>query len=783
MCKSLFLAGVALAGLAQTALAQPVMAQSADKVAAEKSTNAGLADIIVTATKRASSLQSVPVAVTALTADTIKNQRIGEFGDLTRAAASLTLTQSTASPNNSIILRGIGTYAFSIGVEPSVAVLVDDVPVVQQAQAFDNLSDVERIEVLRGPQGTLFGKNASAGAINIVTRDTARKLEGDATLTAATDGGYKGEASLSGPLSDTAGYRVSGYYNSYEGNVRNLTNGHLLNDTTSWGLHGKLKFEVGANLTIALNAGYAQMHSNGTSATLRFIDTSTGVTPKYNGVPVAAAFNGITPSAANRNARADNDGFTDNKQVSFSGKASYDLGFATLISVTSYQDWKYNFSADVDGTDLAVNGAAASVTSPIAPGQGVSNSGPYHATSFTQELRLTSKSAGPLSYVVGAFYANSSTNRSFTRGPALALADWYGYQGTRSLAAFAGADYKLPTKTTISGAVRINNERIQDYFLNKLPSATVYTSASSLGTCGAGSDQCAGRNLDTVATWKVSINQELAPRVSAYASAATGYKGFAYDISSGYTPLRTQNPVKPEHSTSYEIGIKSRFLDNRVQLNVAGFYTDYDNFQAQSSQFVGSPPVLQQKLNNVGKLRTKGVEIEAQAKPVEWLRLDGSVAYTEAKVASFPGAACYTGQYDTGTGCYVDATLGKVQDRSGSQLPNSPKMKFNLGATIEQQLGAGTKGTATLNYQHQSSVNFDLLGNPLTVQKAYGVLNASVGAEHGAYKLTLFVNNLFNEHFVAGMGDLYGSYGVHAITQVITRDSDRYFGAKLGAKF
>jgi iron complex outermembrane receptor protein len=251
---------------------------------------------VVTATKRASNLQSVPVAVTALTAEAIQNQRINEFGDLTRAAASLTLTESTASPNNAIILRGIGTYAFSIGVEPSVAVIVDDVPVVQQAQAFDNLSDVERIEVLRGPQGTLFGKNASAGAINIVTRDTARHLEGNAAVTAATDGGYKAEASVAGPLSDAASYRVSGYYSSYEGNVRNLANGHLLNDNESWGIHGKLKYEVGSRLAVLLNAAYSRSHSDGTAAPLVYMDTSTGVTPKYNGVSILPALAGITPA-------------------------------------------------------------------------------------------------------------------------------------------------------------------------------------------------------------------------------------------------------------------------------------------------------------------------------------------------------------------------------------------------------------------------------------------------------------------------------------------------------
>jgi iron complex outermembrane receptor protein len=467
-----------------------------------------------------------------------------------------------------------------------------------------------------------------------------------------------------------------------------------------------------------------------------------------------------------------------------SNVASLRRGFSPQ-NITHYNVARtFDVQANVDGTDLAVNGAAPNVTNPIAPGLGVSNSGPYHSKSFTQEVRLTSKGEGPLSYVAGAFFADAKTNRSFQRGPALILASWYGEQSTRSIAAFAGLDYKFPTKTTLSGAVRVNNERIEDFFVNRLPTATVYVSPTSIGTCGAGSQQCAGRNEDTVATWKLSVNQEIAPRVSVYASAATGYKGYAYDISSGYTPLRTQNPVRSETSTSYETGLKSRFFDNRLQLNIAAFYTDYDNFQAQSSQYING--ALQQKLNNVGKLRTKGLEVEAQAMPVEWLRLDASAAYTDAQVLSFPNAACYPGQAQTGTGCAPSTNptgLGNVQDRSNTQLPNSPKFKINLGAMVTRDLGNDMKGMFGLNYQHQSKVNFDLLGNPLAEQKAYGLLNGSAAIERGNVKATVFVNNLLNEHFVSGIGDGFGSYGVHLVTQVLSRDSDRYFGLKVDTKF
>ncbi len=795
--KLILLAGASL-------LAAPAVAQTAPAPAAPAN-DSGLADIVVTAQKREQNLQSVPLAVTALGSEAIQNQRINEFGDLSRAAASLTLTQSTASPNNSIILRGIGTYAFSIGVEPSVAVIVDDVPVVQQAQAFDNLSDVERIEVLRGPQGTLFGKNASAGAINIVTKDPGHDLAFTATLQGTTDKSIRGDASVSIPLGETAGLRVSGYYGGWNGNVTNLSNGNVLNGNTNYGVRGKLKVKLSPAITISLIGGYSKLTQTGTAGTLRSIDlnyivpgTLTPVIPKFAGVSILPNVALLTPGSGNYSAVQDNDSPTSNEQANFSAKVNFDLGAATLISVTSYQDWKYNFSADVDGTNLNVNGAGVAVTNPTGPAQGVNQSGPYHSTEFTQELRLVSNGNGPLKYVIGAFYANAATTRNFTRGPVLLLANWQGYQGTRSVAGFAQVDYTLPSETTLSGGIRVNNERIQDYFINLLPNATSYVSPASIGTCAAGSANCAGRNVDTVVTWKASVQQKVAQHVSVYASVATGYKGFAYDISSGYSPLRTANPVQPEHSTSYEIGIKSRFLDNRVQLNATAFLTNYNNFQAQSSQFING--ALQQKLNNVGQLRTKGLEVELMAKPTSWLKLDGSAAYTDATVVSFPGAACYSGQPQDQAlkglaagpsatnfcGAYAvpgTTTVINAQDRSGSNLPNSPKFKFTLGATVEQSLSAGTTATFGLNYQHQSAVSFDLLGDPLLVQNAYGVLNGSVGIEHGPFKVTAFVNNLFDQHFAAGLADTFGTYGVHAVTQVLSRDSQRYFGLKVGVHF
>lgn len=795
--KSILLAGASVSLAAAPAFAQDAVEEG----------NRGLEEIVVTAQKREENLQDVPVSVTALSAETIQNQRIADFSDLTRAAPSLTITQTTSSPNNSIILRGIGTFAFSIGVEPSVAVIIDDMPVVQQAQAFDNLSDLARIEVLKGPQGTLFGKNSSAGVVNIVTQDPGPEFFGNFSTTVASDGDWRAEAILSTPLGDDVGVRLTGFYHDFPGNVRNLTLDRKVNNKENYGGRGKLKVNLSDAATFTLTGAYAKSKQFGTGTTLRAI-LGTG-TPRIFGVPslpLIPSLAGITPGTDNYRARLDAPGGTTNETWSLSGRFNADLGFADLIAITSYQDWKFTFQNDVDGTDINVLG----VLTGGAVNGGIAQAGPYHSRNFTQELRLVSGSSGPLKYVLGGFYSDAKTDRAFSRGPVVALSNWQAKNRSESLGLFAQVDYKLPTNTTISGGVRYNNEKISVAFDNLLASATP-------NTCAVGNPLCRGSNSDSVITWKGAISQEVAPQVMVYGSVARGYKGFAYDIVTGFNPaqidaslggtglgLNGVGPVKPERSTSYELGLKSRFLDNRVQLNVIGFYTDYNNFQAQSVIQVGSPPTPVFLLNNVGKLRTKGFEVELSAKLAEWLRLDAGASYTDAIMASFPGAQPFsgqTGQVFNGTASTLVApctaapaatataprTLCANQDRSGARLPNSPKFKWNISSTADFPIGDDATGLFIMSYQHQSAVNFDLLGNPLLVQKGYGIFNASLGAEFGKFKLTAFVNNLFDKHYASSLNDGFpggsATNDTHTIYQFLTRDSERYFGLKATVSF
>ena len=755
-----------------------------------------LGDIIVTAQKRAQNLQTVPVAITAVSAATIDEKRIVTFQDLPRAAPTLTLTEQGTSINNAIVLRGIGTTTSSAAVESSVAVIVDDVAVANQAEAFTNLNDIEQIEILRGPQGTLFGKNASAGAINIRTAAPSDTLTATLQETLTTDRETRTSGSVSAPITDTVGFRASGYYDGMRGYLLNVSNGDYVNNMHNYG--GRLRIEAKPTDTLGLTfiADYGNQSSNGTNFTYRSVEPGAIV---FNNAALPLNLAGITPGEGNYRVRQDENGLSRSNQLLLSTRASLDLGAATLISVTSYQHWHVDYIAEFDNSDQPL-GAGGPTHCPednglVTGGRSSVQCGPFTFDNVAQELRLVSNGAGRFSYLVGGYFSRTSVDRVFWRDPN-STADWTSINHNRTLAGFAQADYRITPTTKLTGAIRVNNEAIDIDFANRNPlRADCYV---------GGSGDCKGSNNDTAITWKASIQQDLAPRIFVYASAATGYKGYGYDVGTPFTQFKANNPAKPEHSNAYEIGLKSRFADNRVQFNVAGFWTDYSNLQATSTivDATTTPVTLRSQLNNVGKVRTRGIEVETNARPLDWLQLDASGAYVDARITSFPLANCYAGQLNDpsraascvdidgpGGPLYNGISNGplttRVQNLAGHTLPNAPKFKATAGAVADFALDTrGTKGNVAINYQYQTAVQFDLFDGPRTIQSGYGLMNGSIGATQGNLSIKLFVNNLFDKHYESYLLDAYSSFGSkHVIEQIVPRNSQRYVGITLGYKY
>ena len=744
-------AAALLAAGAMTAQAQESGAQSSE----------GLQVVTVTAQKRPQAMQDVPVAVSTVDERAIENQQIVGFSDLTRVAPALTINENPN--NNNIALRGIGTFAFSIGIESAVSVIIDDVPVIQQLQAFSNLSDIARVEVLRGPQGTLFGKNSSAGVINIVTKESSEEQEGHAQVTLTSDGEKRLETGISGPVSDKLGYRLNAYTGNREGDVTNLESGARLNGERSKGARLRLDFKPTTRLDGRLIADYNKRRIEGPVTT--FLSVPPGAS--LRGVaPIGPALVGVTPGPDNRDVRMDDPGFAEHESRSIAGTLNWKLDNHTITSVTTWQDWQFDFLADFDGTSLDQLG-------PQTNGRfhgGVTAGGPYRSRMSTQELRLSSNGDGALTYLGGLYYADSRTERTYVRGPFSNLADWEARSGNQTAAAFAQAEYRITPATRVSTGVRFNRETIEVDFANRLPAVPAIFD---------------GRSRDDATTGKIALQHDLVRDVMVYGSFATGYKGAGYDVSTGFNEARVRLPVAPETSESWELGMKSRFFRNRLQLNATVFHTDYEDFQAQSRRLDPLTQAYENVVTNVGELRTRGLELEVQAKPINTLLLEASVAWVDATIKKFPNTNCYPGQ-TAAEGCILIGGV-PLQDLSGKRLSNAPRTKLNLGATYNFPIGeSGYSGIANINGQYQSSVNYDLAANPLADQKGYGTVNGSIAFFNPSQdvKLTFYVNNLFDKSYASFVGDNYNVFGnVHVLTQTLPRNADRYFGVRMKVDF
>ena len=723
---------------------------------------AELEEVIVTAQKREENTMDVPAAVSVLSASALERLGVANFNDVARISPSITIEQGANSNNNTIRMRGVGTYSYSIGIEPSVSVVIDDVAVVRQAQAFANLSDIDRIEVLRGPQGTLFGKNASAGVVNIVTKAPGDTLGGSVEVSATDRDEKKVNASLTGPLGESVGFRLNAFYLDRGGYIDNIAGGPDLNSEESRGFRGKLVWNATDALDITLIADYLKQEIDGPAGThIRINPTATlfGL-PQY---PLSTVFARIHPGEGNTKVMLDDSPFNDSETRSGILKLNYQIGEHTLTSITSHQKWEYDFQEDLDGTNIDV----MTVFTGGRVHGGLIHGGPFKSTQFTEDLRLTSPSSTTFEYLLGLFYADSRTDRTFVRGPVIYRADWNASAGSESLAAFAQATYHLTDTTRLSGGMRFNREKIDVRFRDKLAAG------------GTGATYRGDETQDAV-TGKLALQHDLSDEVMVFGSASTGYKGQGYDITSGFNQASADHPVGEETSTSWELGVKGMFFERRLRVETVAFLSDYDDFQAQSAVTEGFLTTL--KLNNVGKLRTKGIETDLSLQATDSLRIDANIAYVDAEIRKFPHATCYPGQ-TAALGCNVRVGTLTVQDLAGKKLANSPDWKFSIGATYEHEVpGMPFDMFAHVDYQWQDDVVFDLFQDPLTEQDAYGVANLNFGIverDNERYRVTAFVNNLGDENYAS----MLINGGNSTVTKQWTYNAQRYAGLRVKFTF
>ena len=720
-----------------------------------------LEEVVVTAQKRAESAQDVPVALTAISGDAIENMGIGNMGDLTQMSSSLTVQESGNRNESPVSIRGIGTFSYAIGVEPSVSVIIDEVPVATTGQAFANLADVERVEVLRGPQSTLFGKNASAGVINIVTKNPSEEFEGSVEVTGADDDYYRFAGSVSGPISDSVGFRLNAYYDDFGGNIENALGGDDLQATESQGVRAKVRFDASQDLTVTVTADYNELDQTFSASTFREVSPDAQWLKPFNlGVSQDVWFSGIGLKAGEDNFKGASSTTprSASEDYSVAVKIEYQMGEHSVTSITGWRNWEYTNTTDLDGAaDLF--------------GSSWDMSSLYEIDQITQEIRIASPASDTFEYVAGLWYSQSDYDRGFVRKPLIpgttvAKSDWLAYAGNEALSVFGQGTLKISEQMHLIAGLRYQMEDVEVQFDNAVN-----------GGSFAGSDD------DSVMVGRTALQYFMNEDVMLYASYARGYKGQAYNTTSSFNQFQADNPVGTEDSDSYEIGIKGDFMDGRLRVNANYFLVNYTGFQAQSG-VINDDGAIELSLDNVGELETSGVELDVTALLSENLLLNIGASWTDATIEEFPTAECYNGQTEA-QGCINDPVLGRIQDLAGKPLNNSPDLKVVVGLDYGFSVDENFDGFMRAHYQWQDEINFGLTQDPLTVLGAYGILNLSAGFEStdGRYTVTAFVNNALDEFYVTALPNLSNLYGATALSQIVPRNAERIMGVRLKYNF
>ncbi|UNK78231.1 TonB-dependent receptor [Sphingopyxis granuli] len=739
------------------AAAQSIETQATKRTAPE--------EILVTARKRVENVQNVSESITVASGASIERLQIVQPSDLTRIAPALTFRDNPIPTSSGFAVRGIGTSSFSATVEQSVSTVVDGV-VLGQPQSAASLIDIDHVEVLEGPQGLLFGKNASAGLVNIVTKaPRLGELGAELGVTVGTDGEFRNTGILNIPLGDALAVRLVGFRNRTDGYIRNEYLNESYNGEKNYGFRGKLLFEPSDNVSLLISGDYAKDTSVCCFSTARTLGSNANLANYFD-------LYGIVPGPDNRSVVAGMPvgtypGAPLRVYKGVSGQLDVDLGGVTLTSITGFRKNHYILDFDGDQTPLE---------------RFDYNGGDYRYRQFSQELRLASPAGQTIEWLAGLYYFNSRNVVDYRAGgrllgPTLPLVvavidtDFR----SKSYAGFGSVTWSATDALRLRVGGRLTRDELRARRVAfDLPGA--YPGSSAIIGSTAGDTTETGKTTNF--SWKVTGEYDVTPDIMVYANVARGYKGPGL-ASSGIIQPDVSPLIRPEEVMAYDLGIKTSFLDNRATFNAALFYEDFTDFQTQIYDTSTNPPGF--RTTNAGGLRTKGVQAQLSVRPVPGLDLSANGIYVDAEYRDLEGLSCpYAWTTPTlSNGC--ELVGGRpVVNASGNRLANSPRFKFNLAASYQVPVSSDADLLLATDYSWRSAEQFSANGDPMTIQPAFGTWNGSIGLSlsGGMWELRAFVRNLLDKHYVTllapNSADTSGGYA-----QYLSRYSDRQFGVTM----
>ncbi|USI73389.1 TonB-dependent receptor [Sphingomonas morindae] len=772
MAAALMMALDASAGAAAPA---PVAAPTGDAADAGADPAPGLAPVIVTARRRAEDAQRVPAALSVVGGALLDQSYTTNPQGLTELIPSL--TYSSANPRNTALtIRGLGSSVVAVsqsndGLEPGVGFYVDQVYHARPATAAFDFADIEQVEELRGPQGTLFGKNSTAGAINITSRAPSFTRGGFAELSYGSYNYVQARGWVTGPLTDTLAFRLSGVSTRRDGVLHNVRTDSDTNTLGAQALRAQLLFRPSERFKARLIADFTNFQADCcTQVFLRVGQSLRPASRQFGGAQGLAAQFNYQPASTNPYDReTDIDGRveSDTNEGGVSLAADWSLGGATLTSISAWRFWNWDAENDRDYTGLPVQ---------------LSQHIPSRQDQYSQEIRLASDGTRRLGYVVGlyAFYQRITGRPISIYGPAAAryligtttgaaatpvpaaLLDGYAQDGhtdfrTQSYAAFGEANYRLLRDVTLTGGLRYTYEDKQGDYATTVSGGLATTNAALLAARLSVLRPQAyhATDHDGSVSGRANIAWQIRPTLLAYASVARGFKSGGINMSglpldAANQPVLATAVVRPERNTSYEAGLKARLIGNRLVFNLDGFYTRVHDFQAtivDSSQTVA----LRGYLSNIPEVTVKGVEADLVAQPLADLALRGGLAYADGRYTRYPAGPCPL---------ELQGTATTACDLSGRRLASLPRLAVTAGLDYARPLGTGAV-TLHVDTAWRTGFNGDPSLSRYTYIKGYNLTNASLGYRfRSGMEVLVFARNLFNANYIQNLTIQAGNSGL-----------------------
>lgn len=773
---TLLLCGVATGAIAQTAL--PAPATDAAAIAADQEAGATVGEVTVTARRRQETVQSVPLAISVIGADKVDATGAFNVGRLQQLTP--TLQYYSSNPRNTAVnIRGLGVPfgLTSDGFEQGVGFYVDDVYNARVATATFDFLDISRIEVLRGPQGTLYGKNTTAGAVNITTNQPTFDFEGKAEVSVGNLQFKQAKAAISGPLTDTIAARLAVSTTTRRGTIYNVTSRQYVNAQDNLGVRGQILYRPSDDLAVTFAADYSKQDAEccaqiyvRTGATQRPLNRQYAALAAAQGYSVVSTnpFDRLTDVDANLNA--------GNKIGGASARVVWNVGPGTLTSITAWRFWDWKPENDRDFLGLSI----------------VSKSqNPSQQDQYSQELRYNYANER-LDLVVGAFAFKQrvDTQGVEQQGPASSrwniapsnplsndptVLDGLVARNTQSLkntsfALFGQASWKLTEDLTIQPGVRLNYDKKEGFYQRLvfdgqgLPVLLGQTGARRAAQLAVFTPQLSAPEFsDWNFSYDLTASYRFARDVLGYATYAKSFKtggvnqnGLPTDAAGN--PILAAGAIKPEDVDHYEAGLKTQFWDRRATLNLSAFRTDIKDYQATVTN--GQLGVLRGYLANAGKVRSQGFEFDFAVRPSERFNAYLNGAYTDATYRKFVDAPCppeLSGGTTVGAGQTPSApgTPGGLSpancDISGQRLPGVSKWSLSFGAEVNAPATLlGNEGEVYLGYDGSYRSNFSSNASPsaYTWVDGYALSNFRAGFRTpGGLNLYAWVRNAFHEDY------------------------------------